>query len=380
MDSYLAVDSVKLAKLTAEKPWMSNPTWFSKVKVSAAAASKMLTHAASGVDKGLKSSNAMPVEVMGLMVGHVDTDDPHSLIVTDTFPLPVEGTETTVMTDNPEVVNYMIQLSDSLEAVREEHFMGWYHSHPFDVCDHSNAFLSATDVSTQLSWQLPEDRAGNPWLALVVDPLRCVAKSKPEIGAFRCYPPDHRPAAGLAPDGVVWEDTRARNTRWGESCMSYYQLEVEYFVTGMAASLMGILARDFAWARVLSSAPMLEKEHRDRLAERLNFVRAKAETATASLQAEAGSVDILGFGGVSAFDIDSSSHSSGLGSEFDGATAKVKSSDLQIATKTIADLSSELARGHLLQSVKAATFAAVPVASSAIGTASAASTSLAGAP
>jgi hypothetical protein len=75
-----------------------SPTWFSKVKVSAAAASKMLTHAASGVDKGLKSSNAMPVEVMGLMVGHVDTDDPHSLIVTDTFPLPVEGTETTVMT------------------------------------------------------------------------------------------------------------------------------------------------------------------------------------------------------------------------------------------------------------------------------------------
>ena len=94
------------------------------------------------------------------------------------------------VTDKPEVIDYMIKLSDALEAVREEHFMGWYHSHPFDVCDHSNAFLSATgargqcrpcsaatkcdgrtppaDVSTQLAWQLPEDRAGNPWLALVV--------------------------------------------------------------------------------------------------------------------------------------------------------------------------------------------------------------------
>lgn len=38
----------------------------------------------------------MPVEVMGLMVGHIDTEDPHSLIVSDVFPLPVEGTETTV--------------------------------------------------------------------------------------------------------------------------------------------------------------------------------------------------------------------------------------------------------------------------------------------
>lgn len=82
--------------------------------------------------------------------------------------------------------------------------MGWYHSHPFDVGVHSNCFLSATDVSTQLSWQLSEDRAGNPWLALVVDPLRGVAKGKPEIGAFRCYPPSHVPPKGTAPDGESW--------------------------------------------------------------------------------------------------------------------------------------------------------------------------------
>jgi hypothetical protein len=41
------------------------------------------THAQSGVDKGVKGANAMPVEVMGLMHGHVDTDDPHAIIVTD---------------------------------------------------------------------------------------------------------------------------------------------------------------------------------------------------------------------------------------------------------------------------------------------------------
>lgn len=67
-------------------------------------------HAAAGVEKGLKSSNHMPIEVMGLMQGHIDTETPGCLIVTDVFPLPVEGTETTVMSDNQEVMNYMIRL------------------------------------------------------------------------------------------------------------------------------------------------------------------------------------------------------------------------------------------------------------------------------
>jgi hypothetical protein len=51
------------------------------------------------------------------MHGHIDTEDPRSLVVTDVFPIPVEGTETSVMTDNPAVTNYMIQLSETLEAV-----------------------------------------------------------------------------------------------------------------------------------------------------------------------------------------------------------------------------------------------------------------------
>ena len=37
-------------------------------------------------------------------------------------------------------------------------------------------FLSATDVGTQLTWQRGEDPFGNPWLSVVVDPLRSLAK------------------------------------------------------------------------------------------------------------------------------------------------------------------------------------------------------------
>ena len=158
----------------------------------------------------------MPIEVMGLVEGHVDTGEERCLVVTDVFPLPVEGTETTVMSENLEVMNHMIALGEALEKTRNEtppYFMGWYHSHPFDVSVNSNCFLSATDVSTQLSWQLQEDKNGNPWVALVVDPLRGVAKGRPEVGAFRCYPPSFTPAKGLAPDGGCSGDAGGAATR-----------------------------------------------------------------------------------------------------------------------------------------------------------------------
>lgn len=82
-----------------------------------ASLSLQISHALSGVEKGLASSNGMPIEIMGLLQGHIDTDDSHALIVVDAFPLPVEGTETSVVSDRPEVINYMVSLGDRLEEV-----------------------------------------------------------------------------------------------------------------------------------------------------------------------------------------------------------------------------------------------------------------------
>lgn len=98
---------------------------------------------------------------------------------------------------------------------------------------------------------------------LQVDPLRGIAKGKPEVGAFRCYPTTYTPPRGTAPDGVVWADERARNARWGESCVSYYQLTVEYFTSSLGGTLLSILARDYMWSRELSSTPMLDAEVRE---------------------------------------------------------------------------------------------------------------------
>ena len=76
-----------------------------------------------------------------------------TLVVTDAFPLPIEGFETRVVADDQDVTNHMIALGEELELTRKERFMGWYHSHPFDLGENSHCFLSQTDLSTQLQWQ-----------------------------------------------------------------------------------------------------------------------------------------------------------------------------------------------------------------------------------
>ncbi len=66
----------------------------------------------------------------------------------------VEGVETRVVIDDEKVMNYMTNLADTLEETRQDRIVGWYHSHPFDVDVHSQCFMSSTDVSTQLQYQV----------------------------------------------------------------------------------------------------------------------------------------------------------------------------------------------------------------------------------
>ena len=48
--------------------------------------------------------------VMGLLLGRPDPHSPTTLIVTDAFPLPIEGFETRVIADDQNVVNHMISV------------------------------------------------------------------------------------------------------------------------------------------------------------------------------------------------------------------------------------------------------------------------------
>ncbi|KAI5301146.1 COP9 signalosome catalytic subunit rri1 [Ascosphaera pollenicola] len=151
--------------LLDEQPWRDNPTYFSSIRISPIALSKMTIHARSGGS----------IEVMGLMTGYVL---PNTIIVTDAFPLPVEGTETRVNAQE-EAYPYMVSyLELSRSAGRLENCVGWYHSHPGYGC-----WLSGVDVETEKLQQGLND----PFCAVVIDPERTASSGRVEIGAFRTF-------------------------------------------------------------------------------------------------------------------------------------------------------------------------------------------------
>lgn len=103
-------------------------------------------HARSGGD----------LEVMGLVQGKIEN---HVFVVTDSFALPVVGSETRV---NPggDAMEYIIGYLELIKQVgKSENAIGWYHSHPGYGC-----WLSGIDVSTQMLYQQYQE----PWVALVV--------------------------------------------------------------------------------------------------------------------------------------------------------------------------------------------------------------------
>jgi len=199
-----------------------------------------------------------PLEVMGMLLGRPDPTTPKTLVVTDAFPLPIEGFETRVVADDADVTNHMIALGESLELTRQERFMGWYHSHPFDVADHSHCFLSQTDLTTQLQWQRAEDPHGNPFVAIVVDPLRSLDTNQPVLKAFRAYPPEH--ANDTCPDGSKQPHVATRLALWGSCWNRYYELQVEYFMSKTSLRTMqGTGSSDGLWMRALQAEPFRQE-------------------------------------------------------------------------------------------------------------------------
>jgi COP9 signalosome complex subunit 5 len=257
-ESLYGVNDEKLTKVRTEKLWSYDPKYFKKVKISPSAATKMMTHGQSGVDKGVKK-NGKPIEVMGLLIGRPDTEEPNCAVITDAQPLPIEGFETRVIADDENIINYMIELGEVNELSRKDKFCGWYHTHPFDVDVYSNCFLSNTDISTQLQWQRAEDPHGNPWFAIVIDPLRSLNKNKPEMKAFRVYAPDYNPPPNETPDGLFVLDDKLRIEKWGACWNRYYQLETSYFMSELSQKALGILRNQLSWQAPFTSSVLHEQ-------------------------------------------------------------------------------------------------------------------------
>ena len=132
--------------------------------------------------------------------------------------------------------------------------MGWYHSHPFDLVlgedSRSHCFLSQTDLSTQLQWQRAEDPHGNPFAAIVVDPLLSMHTGTPQLKAFRAYPPEYQSAiVNECPDGSVVNSEKKRLEKWGSCWSRYYELKVEYYMSEASRSILGDLTQEYLWMK-----------------------------------------------------------------------------------------------------------------------------------
>ncbi|KAJ8442796.1 hypothetical protein Cgig2_016262 [Carnegiea gigantea] len=231
-DAIFYYDETAQAKFQQEKPWVNDPHFFKRVKISALALLKMVVHARSGGT----------IEVMGLMQGKTDGD---AIIVMDAFALPVEGTETRVNAQ-ADAYEYMVDYSQTnKQAGRLENVVGWYHSHPGYGC-----WLSGIDVSTQMLNQQFQE----PFLAVVIDPTRTVSAGKVDIGAFRTYPEGYKP-----PDEPVSEYQTIPLNKiedFGVHCKQYYALDITYFKSSLDSHLLDLLWNKY-WVNTLSSSPLL---------------------------------------------------------------------------------------------------------------------------
>lgn len=236
-DMVYKYDNATNQKNLSGKGWTKDPRWFKHVRISALALVKITMHARSGGD----------LEVMGLMVGKIDPDDPRgpTMIVLDCFALPVEGTETRVNAQ-ADAYEYMVEfLSTAKEAGRLENVLGWYHSHPGYGC-----WLSGIDVSTQMLNQQYQE----PWLAIVIDPHKTAATGKVEIGAFRTYPQGYKPPEGE--DSEFESVPLSKIEDFGVHKNQYYQLEVSYFKSACDTALLSAIWNKY-WIATLSASPLL---------------------------------------------------------------------------------------------------------------------------
>lgn len=232
VDEIYRYDKKQQQDILTAKPWEKNPHYFKYIKVSALALLKMVMHARSGGN----------LEVMGLLLGKVDGN---TMLVMDSFAAPVEGTETRVNAQ-AQAYEYMAAYTESSKQVgRLENVIGWYHSHPGYGC-----WLSGIDVSTQMLNQQFQE----PFVAIVVDPVRTISAGKVNMGAFRTYPKGYRPAD----EGPSEYQSIPLNKieDFGVHCKQYYSLDVSYFKSSLDRKLLESLWNKY-WVNTLSSSSFI---------------------------------------------------------------------------------------------------------------------------
>lgn len=254
------------------KPWKADHKYFQEVHMSMIAAIKILMHAKTGQGKGkyFDADKGNWVEVMGLMQGHIKD---RAFVVTDSFAIPVEASEVeAVMGDD--AAAYMFEYVGHCEKLKKPDCgaVGWYHSHPGLFC-----FLSGTDVPTQQTNQAFQD----PWLAIVVDPVKTMAQGKMEIKAYRTYPEGVTAEGEHDMEGVPL----SRIEEYGAHANKYYEVPIHFFRSTADKDALDLLWNRY-WMQTLSVSPLVA--NRNFIESRLNELTSKYEGAIKNASASGG--------------------------------------------------------------------------------------------
>ena len=146
--------------------------------------------------------------------------------------------------------------------------MGWYHSHPGYGC-----WMSGIDCSTQMLNQQYQE----PWLAVIIDPIRTCAAGKVEIGAFRTYPEGYKPPESRESEYQTIPLSKIED--FGVHAEQYYPLDVSFFKSSLDSAMLELLWNKY-WAHTLSSSPL--QLNRAFVAGQLGDLVAKLEQAEAA--------------------------------------------------------------------------------------------------
>ena len=111
-------------------------------------------------------------------------------------------------------------------------------------------WLSGIDVSTQMLNQNFQD----PFVAIVVDPIRTISAGKVNLGAFRTFPKGYKPP--FEGDSEYQTIPLNKIEDFGVHCKQYYALDVTYFKSAMDKSLLDSLWNHY-WVNTLSSSSLL---------------------------------------------------------------------------------------------------------------------------
>lgn len=223
-------------------------------------------------------------------------------------------------------------LSGQQACGRPENLVGWYHSHPGYGC-----WMSGIDCSTQIQNQKYQD----PFLAIIIDPIRTCAAGKVEIGAFRTFPEGYKPPEAAAAEYQTIPLAKIED--FGVHANAYYSLDVSFFKSSLDAAMLELLWNRY-WVNTLSSCPLVS--NREFVGGQVADLASKLEAVDAAA-AQHGGGGLGGRGGLGGGGAKGGAEESAVGKAARDATKATLETAKGLGTQIIKDMLFNRVGGHV---------------------------------